>query len=321
MNPYFTISLDFELMWGIIDSPKINNYKEYVLGVRELVPELLKLFKKYNIHVTWAVVGFITFENKDQIFNYIPKVLPEYNNPKLNPYIYLKNIGKNEKVDPLHYAYSLLNKIIDTDGMEIGSHTFSHFYCLEPNKQNDSFLYDTEASIANFDRLNLSPKSFVFCKNQFNENSLSVIEKFGFQNYRGNVNHFLYNSRSSNQENILIKTSRYLDSYINLSGNNESVLKKDSFGMNNINASKFLRPIEKNSSYFAINQINRIKNSMEYCAINNLGYHLWWHPFNFGKKIKENLTNLESILIHFKNLEQNYNMRSLNMNEINKQTI
>lgn len=54
----FLISLDFELAWGFHDSKKANGlYKNIILGARIIIPTLLELFEKYDIHVTWATVG------------------------------------------------------------------------------------------------------------------------------------------------------------------------------------------------------------------------------------------------------------------------
>jgi hypothetical protein len=60
---------------------------------------------------------------------------------------------------------------------------------------------------------------------------------------------------------------------------------------------------------------------MTYAAKNNLTYHLWWHPHNFGINIRENLTFLNEILIHFTELNLKYNFKSNCMSEISKEFI
>ena len=129
--PFFTISIDFELFWGMRDVTTIESYGENILEGRKAIPKILQIFKERNIHATWGVVGFILFENKVELLENLPKTLPNYENTKLNPYHDLKKIGKNEQDDPYHYGYSLIKKISKTKGMEIASHSFSHFYCKE----------------------------------------------------------------------------------------------------------------------------------------------------------------------------------------------
>lgn len=59
------ISLDFELSWGIRDFESIGN-RNKILPTRQVVPMLLEMFKKYDIHATWATVGFLFFESKTE---------------------------------------------------------------------------------------------------------------------------------------------------------------------------------------------------------------------------------------------------------------
>ena len=55
---------------------------------------------------------------------------------------------------------------------------------------------------------------------------------------------------------------------------------------------------------------------MSFAAKNNEGFHLWWHPHNFGINLTENLQFLEEILKHYKELNQNFGMQSLTMQEV-----
>ena len=57
------VSLDFELFWGMLDVCTLDEYRENVLGGRKAIPQMLQLFEKYNIHATWAAVGFLFAED------------------------------------------------------------------------------------------------------------------------------------------------------------------------------------------------------------------------------------------------------------------
>ncbi|HNJ51779.1 MAG TPA: hypothetical protein PK827_14255, partial [Accumulibacter sp.] len=74
----FTISLDFELYWGIRDKRSIEQYKNNLLGVREAIPKMLQVFVTNNIHATWATVGFLFFRSRDDLANNFPRLLPAY---------------------------------------------------------------------------------------------------------------------------------------------------------------------------------------------------------------------------------------------------
>ena len=54
---------------------------------------------------------------------------------------------------------------------------------------------------------------------------------------------------------------------------------------------------------------------MEFAAQKGTGFHLWWHPHNFGVDLKNNLKFLTCILNHYKKLEEKYGMKSLTMSQ------
>ncbi len=306
--PFFTISLDFELFWGMRDVTTLKHYGKNILGGREAIPKILNLFKKENIHATWGIVGFITFSNKTDLLDSLPDHLPMYKDKKLNPYLGLDKIGKNEKEDPYHFGHSLVNQILETDGMEIASHSFSHFYCEEKNENEHSFDSDLKASLYAFNRLGIKPESYIFCRNQYDKPHLKSLKKNGFRVFRGNEKSIIFKPKA----NKIIRAARLFDSYINLSGANLSNLSLKE-GLVDVPSSRFLRPSQR--KILDKLRLNRIFSSMTEAAKQNSGFHLWWHPHNFGLNLDQNLFNLKKILNHFHFLNKKYNMQSLNMIE------
>ena len=61
------VSLDFELFWGMLDVCPLEAYQDHVLGGRAAIPQLLELFGKYDIHATWAAVGFLFGEDRQEL--------------------------------------------------------------------------------------------------------------------------------------------------------------------------------------------------------------------------------------------------------------
>ena len=45
----FLISLDFELAWGVRDHLPIARYQKNLLGVRQAIPAILRLFEREKI--------------------------------------------------------------------------------------------------------------------------------------------------------------------------------------------------------------------------------------------------------------------------------
>src|SRR3954471_23360091 len=98
------ISLDFELHWGVRDHRSVADYRENLLGVRQAIPQMLELFRRYDVHATWATVGFLFFDNTKDLLAGLPERRPQYADPRLSPYAELESIGPDEAADPFHYG-------------------------------------------------------------------------------------------------------------------------------------------------------------------------------------------------------------------------
>src|ERR1035438_1185138 len=125
----FVISLDFELLWGVREMAVDGRYRRNLLGARRAVPRILMLFRQFEVAATWATVGFLFARNRDELADFLPAEQPRYKHTQFDPY--RERIGRNEIEDPLHFGRSLLEIVRETPRQEIGSHTFSHYYCLE----------------------------------------------------------------------------------------------------------------------------------------------------------------------------------------------
>src|SRR5664279_2599614 len=124
----FVVSLDFELYWGVRHIVSLEDYRDNLLGVRQVVPLLLSIFAEYGIHATWATVGFLFFETKEELLAALPTEWPQYADERLNPYRVLDDLGNDEDADPFHFAGTLVRQIARADGQELATHTFSHYY-------------------------------------------------------------------------------------------------------------------------------------------------------------------------------------------------
>ena len=315
----FLISLDFELHWGVRDKRSIEDYREYLDGGRDTIPRLLRLFAEYGIHVTWATVGFLFFDTRKSLTAGFPARFPEYSDSNLSPYLQLTDsVGSDEVDDPYHYAPSLIRLITSFPHQEIGSHTFSHYYCLEEGQSPEAFKADLEAACQAAENVGLTVRSLVFPRNQFNPDHLAICREAGFTSVRGNECSWVYRAAdNSTQTSPFRRAIRLADAYINLSGHNATSLDRisESFPYN-IPSSRYFRPWSGTLKRLEPLKLRRITKAMEYAARHGLVYHLWWHPHNFGRNPQENLEELETVLKHYQKLQSRYGMESANMGEI-----
>jgi len=312
----FVISLDFELFWGVRDHRTIENYGDNILGSHKAVLGMLELFCKYDVHVTWSTVGLLFHDSISSIIGSLPEKIPSYTNTTYSPYPFIQKLTENSYYEPYILALDLINKISKSPNQEIGTHTYSHYYCLEAGQTNETFNYDIAKAIEVASKLGIPIKSIVFPRNQINKSYFDVLVQNGIIAYRGNADSWIYKPQAKSNETILKKIFRFADTYFPLSGYNSSDLNNiESVPIINIPASRFLRPYNVKLKSLEKYKVKRIKKEMSLAAKDNKLYHLWWHPHNFGVNTKQNLAQLEEILIYFKELQKRYNMKSYTMEE------
>ena len=315
----FAVSLDFELRWGVRDLPSFANYLPNLYGARAAVPALLRLFETYGIHATWAAVGFLFARDKDELRAHFPRELPSYSEAKLSPYQEVERIGPDEARDPLSYAPSLLDRIAQTPGQEIATHTFSHYYCLEPGQTEAQFRADLQAACAIGARYGSVCSSLVLPRNQYNPAYDRALAESGVRGVRVSGRHWAYTPRPGANETRIRRAARLLDAHIPLSGNatvawpltgdRDPVL---------LRASAFLRPVRLVGGPLERLRLRRILHGMSTAAREGQVYHLWWHPHNFGTHLQENLAFLELILRRFSLLQRESGMVTVTMDELTR---
>jgi Polysaccharide deacetylase len=309
----FVISLDFELHWGVRDHRTVEQYRDNLLGVRQAIPAVLELFQKYGIHATWATVGFLFFETIDDLKANLPVELPEYREARLNPYADLSIVGRNEDEDPFHYAPSLIRQILASEGQEIGTHTFSHFYTLAPGPTLESFRADIRSAKSVAGRYGIVLKSIVFPRNQISVQHLQICAEEGLMAYRSTEADPWINAGNG----IVDRALRLADSYVSLSGNGCATPCLDEANpVARVSGSRFLRPWNGGLKRLESMRLERILTSMSVASRNNKTFHLWWHPHNFGKHLEENLAVLTQILKHHAKLNRENTWPSLTMAEV-----
>ncbi len=321
-NGALVISLDFELLWGVRDKRTITSYGNDIIAVKKVVPNLLDLFSQYNIKTTFSTVGFLFAHSKEELLNYIPSLKPGYKNKNLSPYNgHFDIVGDNAKSDPYHFAPELISEIAKDPNQTIGTHTFSHYYCLEPGQTSKEFKEDLKAAIKISQQNNINVKSIVFPRNQCNTEYLEICKDLGITSYRGNEKSWAFqgNGNKSSLPNVYARRLfRGLDAYLNIFGHHcytwdELLEKKPIY---NIPSSRLLRSYSGKLGFLEFLKIRRIKKSMSYAAKHNKIFHLWWHPHNFGSNMDKNLKNLEKILNHYQKLNKKFGLDSHSMESL-----
>lgn len=160
----FCISFDTELLWGRHDldyAPFIKRAQKE----RQIIKNLLEKLKKYNIPVTWAIVGKMFEQPKQNFVN-----------------------------NDLWYGADIIQLIKSYKIHEIASHSYSHPVFTELSRK------EAREELINCQKISgesgFAFKSFVYPRNKIKY--LDLLEKFKYKAYRGH-------SEPSNKLILLIK--------------------------------------------------------------------------------------------------------------------
>lgn len=316
-NGSFVVSLDFELYWGLIDWRSLESYAGNLRGVRRAAAGMLELFRAYEIHATWATVGFLFLDGMDELRDRRPAVLPDYTNRAMDPFAYAERSGGSVPRD-LHFAPDVIERILATPGQELATHTLSHFYALEAPGSVPAFRADLEMALAIArERFDTELTSLVFPRNQYTPAHIDVAAELGITAYRGNPAQWMHTTRPTAADTRRARLVRLADTYIPVAGDASFVPSRPvDGGPVNVTASRFLRPWTNGLGWADRLRLRRITTELRSAAERGRTYHLWWHPHNFGLRPAQNLAGLKLILDTFAELRRTHGMQSLSMREV-----
>ena len=173
----FTISLDFELIWGTLDLPAHREFRALCAEERsDVVHRLLDLLAEFEISASWCTVGHLFL---DHCSHNHPELVrsSSHDMTRLS-----RDPGTNEKIDPIFYGRDLIEKIRQCRvPQEIGSHSFTHVLFGETCSR-ETAESEIKAAVAAADDLGLTLKSFVFPRNQVGH--VDLLHRYGFSSYR-----------------------------------------------------------------------------------------------------------------------------------------
>jgi hypothetical protein len=256
-------------------------------------------------------------ESKEELIERLPARRPEYANPRLSPYPDIASLGADERSDPLHFAPSLVREIAATPGQEIATHTFSHYYCLEPGQTVGDFEADLGAAVDVARSAGLELRSIVFPRNQVNPAYLPACAAAGLKAFRGNQDGWMHAAGADASDSRVRRAARLLDAYTPLPARRiQGFVPTGAAALVDVPASRFFRPISRTRTLLEKRKVKRVLGEMERAAEHGGLYHLWWHPHNFGAEQDAHLAQLDAVLERFTRLREEGKMRSRTMAEL-----
>ena len=309
MTSSFVISMDFELHWGVFDHTRPAAFRDRMVVTRAVIPKVLELFELRGISATWAVVGALLCESKEELLARMPPP-PKFHSQRFGIAPFMHEIGENEASSPMHFAPTLVRQILSTTGQELGTHTFTHLYTLETGVIMDDIRSDLLAVRTIADDWNIKFDSIVFPRNQYNSEILRECEVQGFKTFRGGSAHWAYRANDSAKSgNLLRRGTRLADAFVPIT---PAPTVRRINKLTDVPATLFLRP-DMRRPVLGNFIVNRIKAGMTEAAQKGGIFHLWWYPHNFGVDSERCMRALAEILRHYQRLHEEYGMESRTM--------
>jgi peptidoglycan/xylan/chitin deacetylase (PgdA/CDA1 family) len=181
----FTLSLDFELLWGAVDLFGPEKFRRACEIEREhVVGRLLDLLEAHDVSATWCVLGHLLLERCSAVGGrpHPDMVRPRHAWVRGDWYRY--DPCSTESEAPLFYGRRLVEKIRACRvPQEIGCHSFSHAIFSDPGCSREAAASELGACVKAAGELGLELRSFAFPRNGVGH--LDLLPDFGFTSYRG----------------------------------------------------------------------------------------------------------------------------------------
>ena len=309
----FTISLDFELIWGTVDLFGVENFREACeLERNEVVDRLLELFTEFEIPATWCTVGHLFLDNCQSEEN---KKHPEIVRPLHKWHEqdwFTHDPCSDEKNAPLFYGKSLVEKILNNPvTQEIGSHSFSHIIFGDEGCSPESARTDIAGCVKAAQDFDVKLNSFAFPRDRVGH--LDILKEFGFTAYRGAIPKWY----EQGEDRSAVKRLAHLWDVVTAAAPPVVLPEYEENGLLNIPGSMIFFPMHGIRRYIPMSlRIKRARKGLDLAAEQKRIFHLWFHPTNMAFEIEQMFDGLRAILQYATELRQKGVLETLSMSEI-----
>lgn len=177
----FTLSLDFELIWGTQDVAGPDGFRQACLFERQrIIDDLLALLHEFEIPATWCIVGHLFLDGCDGKHADLKR--PTHN--WIRDDWFHNDPGGREDQNSVFLGRSLVEKILACrTTQEVGFHSFSHVIWGDPGCSREVAESEIAACVRAAAWTGQPSVSFVFPRNRVGH--LDVLAQHGIRVFRG----------------------------------------------------------------------------------------------------------------------------------------
>jgi peptidoglycan/xylan/chitin deacetylase (PgdA/CDA1 family) len=297
----FTVSIDFELIWGTLDLFGPDGFKEACRIEREVVVQrLLDLFEEYEVSATWCVLGHL-FLDRCHPHNGTkhPEIVPPRHAWVREPW-FAHDPCTDEARSPEFYGRTLVEKIRACRvPQELACHSFSHVIFGDPGCSEATAETEVDACVRVAREMGIELKSFAFPRNRVGH--LPVLVRHGFRSYRGPGERWY---ESEDATGVLGRLAHLWD-VVRAALPPTVVPERDPSGLWNIPGSMIYFPMHGIRRLVPVSRrVKRAVKGLDEAARTGRIFHLWFHPTNLSDRTEAMFAGLRTILIHAARLRQ-----------------
>ena len=298
MNPLlprgvFTLSLDFELIWGsrdLVADPHGLDEMARVARARVFDP-LLRMFDRYGVIATWATVGAL-FLGEGRVDG--GRLHPDLPNPAhaWRPDWLAGVPSGTEAEHPAWYGRSLVEKLAEA-GQEVGCHAFTHAIFGDPGCSEAVADAELARAVAVAAELGITLRSMVFPRNI--EGHVHLLKRHGFHCWRGQEP--IWYRRTGTP--VPLTRLAHLADVLRAARPVTVVPTQDDQGLWNIPASAVFAPVDGARRFIPMRQrVRRAQKGIDAAEARGEICHLYIHPINFATDPDRMLHGLDRVLAH-----------------------
>lgn len=283
----FTLSLDFELIWGTVDLFGAEGFGRACRAEREVVIDrLLDLLAEFDIAATWFIVGHLMLDKCDGRHEEIVRPAHAWHRGDW----FKHDPGGTETDAPEFLGRSLVEKILACRvRQEVGCHSFSHAIFGDAGCSREAAESELAACVKAAADLGVTMRSFAFPRNMVGH--LDLLGRYGFDCYRGPEPEWRGWQYAPSPLRRAWNFTQVL-----FAARPPVVLPEEGGGLLNVPASMLYFPAHGVRRHVPHSlRVKRALKGLDAAARRKRVFHLWFHPTNFAEQTEEMFAGLRQV--------------------------
>jgi peptidoglycan/xylan/chitin deacetylase (PgdA/CDA1 family) len=308
----FTLSLDFELIWGTLDRGVDAFRRACEVERAEVLDRLLALLEEFEVSATWCILGHLFLDScAPHDGRKHPEIVPpEY--PRGGRDWFEDDPSGTEESDPIFYGRRLVEKVQSCAvPQEIGCHSFSHPIFGDPGCTRETAVTELAECVRLAGEMDIEMRSFAFPRNRVGH--LDVLSEHGFTCYRGPEPTWYELDRGPRA----LRRFGHLVDVVSARRPPVVLPAEVSPGLWNLPGSMIYFPMHGYRRYLPLSvRVRRAVKGLDAAAERRRVFHLWFHPTNLADEIERMFLGLRRILDHASELRADGRLDTLPMGSI-----